>query len=51
MTWYSVKFEANEEVVLKNARFQRQFLYDYGAKSIWIDWDWYHEEFGLEGCP
>lgn len=51
MTWYSVKFEANEEVVLKNARFQRQFLYDYGAKSIWIDWDWYHEEFGLEDAP
>ena len=51
MTWYSVKFEASEDVVLKNAKFQRQFLYDYGAKSIWIDWDWYHTAFGLEEAP
>ncbi len=51
MTWYSIKFEANEERVLKNARFQREFLYDYGAQTIWIDWDWCHRDFGDENAP
>lgn len=45
MTWYAVKFGANEETVLKNARWQAQHLKDYGANTVWVDWEWYHEAF------
>lgn len=45
MTWYAVKFNACEEVVLKNARFQAVHLKDFGANAIWVDWEWYHEKF------
>lgn len=43
MTWYAVKFRASEETVLENARFQAEHLKDYGANTIWVDWEWYHE--------
>lgn len=42
MTWYAVKFDACEEVVLKNAEWQAKNLKDYGANTIWVDWEWYH---------
>lgn len=45
MTWYAVKFRASEETVLKNARWQAKHLKDYGANTIWVDWEWYHEAF------
>ncbi len=45
MTWYAVKFNASEEKVLKNARMQAQLLKDYGADTIWVDWEWYHKDF------
>lgn len=45
MTWYAVKFRASEETVLKNARWQAAHLKDYGANTIWVDWEWYHEAF------
>lgn len=42
MTWYAVQFDANEQTVLENARCQRIYLQDYGADTIWVDWEWYH---------
>lgn len=44
MTWYAVKFNANEESVLRNVRFQQEHLKRYGANAIWIDWEWYHQD-------
>lgn len=42
MTWYSVMFDASEETVLSNARWQAENLLEYGADTIWVDWEWYH---------
>jgi len=48
MTWYSVKFGACEEVVLRNARFQKDALGDFGANIIWVDWEWCHQRYERE---
>ena len=45
MTWYAVKFDACEEKVLKNAKWQAENLKDYGANSVWVDWEWCHKDF------
>lgn len=45
MTWYAVQFDAGEESVLRNARFQAEHLKKYGADTIWVDWEWYHGDF------
>ncbi len=45
MTWYAVKFGACEKTVLENARFQSEYLKDYGANTVWVDWEWYHKDF------
>jgi hypothetical protein len=42
MTWYAVKFDAGEEKVLENARWQAENLGKYGANCVWVDWEWYH---------
>ena len=44
MTWYSVKFDACEEVVLRNAKWLSENLKDYGANCIWVDWEWCHKD-------
>lgn len=44
MTWYAVKFDAGEESVLRNVRFQEQYLKKFGADAIWVDWEWYHRD-------
>ena len=44
MTWYAVKFDASEEKVLENAKWQSKNLKDYGANAIWVDWEWYHND-------
>lgn len=44
MTWYAVKFDACESVVLDNASFQAKYLKEYGADTIWVDWEWYHKD-------
>ncbi len=52
MTWYAVQFRASEETVLENARWQKEHLADFGANTIWVDWEWYHASFdgvGPEG--
>jgi len=43
MTWYAVKFNACEEVILENAKWQSENLKKYGANTIWVDWEWYHD--------
>lgn len=45
MTWYAVKFDASEKSVLENAAVQAEKLKDYGADTIWVDWEWYHTGF------
>lgn len=51
MTWYAVQFDACEEVVLKNAKWLKENLYDYGADTIWVDWEWYHSRFDTVNGP
>jgi hypothetical protein len=46
MTWYAVQFDAGENTVLENARWQKEHLADFGASVIWVDWEWYHDHFG-----
>ena len=45
MTWYAVKFDACEEIVLKNAKWMSENLKDFGANTVWVDWEWYHDAF------
>ena len=48
MTWYAVKFDASEDTVLENARFQAEHLKDFGANTIWVDWERYHDNIPCE---
>ena len=48
MTWYAVKFGASEEAVLRNTEFQREKLRDYGADTVWVDWEWCHRRYERE---
>lgn len=45
MTWYAVMFEASEKTILDNAKVQAEKLKDFGADTIWVDWEWYHTGF------
>ncbi|MBE6957326.1 MAG: hypothetical protein E7450_07760 [Ruminococcaceae bacterium] len=45
MTWYSVGFDACEKNVLENTQWQAKHLKDYGADTIWIDWEWHHADY------
>lgn len=51
MTWYAVKFDACEEAVLENTRLQKELLADYGADTVWVDWEWYHNGFNEDMTP
>ena len=48
MTWYAVKFEACENAVLENTEKQKELFADYGANTVWVDWEWYHSGFDVE---
>ena len=48
MTWYAVKFNACEEAVLKNVRFQQEHLKTFGADTVWVDWEWCHQRYERE---
>ena len=48
MTWYAVKFDACEEAVLRNAHFQAEHLKDFGADTVWVDWEWCHQKYERE---
>ena len=52
MTWYAVRFAASEEAVLRNARaFKRAFGgYTDERPLLWVDWEWYHEDFASHGA-
>lgn len=43
MRW---RFGANEESVLANSAIQKEKLGAYGADAVWVDWEWYHKDFG-----
>lgn len=45
MTWYAVRFDASEKSVLENAKWQSENLKEFGANTIWVDWEWYHKDF------
>ncbi len=45
MTWYAVQFNASEDVVLENAKWQSEHLKNFGADAVWIDWEWYHKDY------
>lgn len=49
MTWYAVKFDASEDVILENAAIMKRKLYDYGADVLWVDWEWQHEALVKKG--
>lgn len=49
MTWYAVMFDACEKAVLDNARWLKENLSEYGADTIWVDWEWYHSAFDHAG--
>ncbi len=48
MTWYSLKFDACERNVLKNAKFMQENLAKYGANTVWVDWEWCHRRYERE---
>ncbi len=43
MTWYAVKFDAGEKTVTENTVCQMERLKDFGANTVWVDWEWYHK--------
>ena len=51
MTWYAVQFDAGEATVLENARWQAKYLKEFGANTVWVDWEWYHNDFSGVGQP
>ena len=48
MTWYAVKFDACEKAVLENTEKQKALFAEYGANTVWVDWEWYHSGFDVE---
>lgn len=48
MTWYAVMFGACEGAVLENATKQKELFGDYGANTIWVDWEWCHTKLNDE---
>ena len=52
MTWYAVRFDACESVVLENARKMKELFGDYADKMvIWVDWEWCHKALDGLGQP
>jgi hypothetical protein len=52
MTWYAVRFDACEKVVLHNARRMRELFGEYVDKMvIWVDWEWCHRDLSGLGQP
>ncbi|MFA6715491.1 MAG: alpha-galactosidase [Victivallales bacterium] len=46
MTWYAVKFDANEKTVLHNSRRMKELFGKYSDKLVvWVDWEWCHRDF------
>ena len=53
MTWYSVQFKANEQIVLDNAKILASTFEKHADRlCLWVDWEWNHKSFdglGQEG--
>ena len=51
MTWYAVKFDASDDVVMRNARgFMEKFRgYTDEKPVLWVDWEWFHGRFEEKG--
>lgn len=48
MTWYALMRKTCEKTVVANAEAQARLLKKYGANTIWIDFEWYHNN---RDCP
>lgn len=48
MTWYALKFDTCERRLLQNVEFQKKYLKDYGANTVWVDWEWCHRRYERE---
>lgn len=55
MTWYAVRFDACEKIVLENAAAMKKHFGNFCGKIvIWVDWEWchkkmsYHSEEGVD---
>lgn len=44
MTWYALQFDVTEERVLNNAKWLSENLNRYGVDTMWIDWEWCHDQ-------
>ena len=53
MTWYAVKFDASEAVVLENATRFKELFDDYldARPVLWVDWEWCHNDLKGPGEP
>ncbi len=53
MTWYAVKFDASEAVVLENATRFKELFGDYldARPVLWVDWEWCHNDLKGTGEP
>ncbi|MBR4219847.1 MAG: alpha-galactosidase, partial [Victivallales bacterium] len=53
MTWYAVKFDASEAVVLENATRFKKLFGDYldARPVLWVDWEWCHNDLKGTGEP
>ena len=52
MTWYAVRFDACEKVVLENARAMKALFGKFDEKlCIWVDWEWCHRRHYDHGDP
>ncbi|MDR1704924.1 MAG: hypothetical protein LBS19_09640 [Clostridiales bacterium] len=52
MTWYALMWDTNEQRLLANVDVQARELMPYGADTIWVDYEWYHNNghIGNERC-
>lgn len=45
MTWYAVRFDASEKIVLENAAAMKELFGKFNGKIvIWVDWEWCHKK-------
>ena len=51
MTWYSVKFDASETMILENAKAFKEAFGGYTDEKpvLWVDWEWFHRKFNSKG--
>jgi hypothetical protein len=52
MTWYALMWGTNERRLLDNVAVQAEKLKPYGADTVWVDFEWYHNDnhAGNERC-